>query len=406
MDFPDSYVRLIGERGGIMTIFDGVRLIKTGGGPSRSDQKSNEAPCSKLQGIKRNCAEAKRSRRSRRPSGRHAANQPSLPLEPVRRHAAVKLIEVVRVRIMTKYSKILQGIGCLFLVCFHIPQVTAEPPKSRTVEQAYPFLASNILKSAKMLNMEKGLLLKLDEMEIPESHLTEIVGKAEPSIRPELRKNLFFLLEQETVKKILVRAAKHSGISLQGLNDEQAIHAYLNHLVQGVTVSEMEAKAFYEENKELVGGVSFEQVKEAIQQVLLEQKKARAVDDHIQDLVRRADININEKWVKDQYALAMDNPVDKARISGKPTMAEFGATGCIPCDMMQPILDKLRKNYPDKLNVVFVHVREKPIMGARFGIRSIPVQVFFDRDGKEVFRHVGFFPESKVTKQLKTMGVQ
>ena len=307
---------------------------------------------------------------------------------------------------MTKYSKILQGIGCLFLLCFHISQVTAEPPKSQAVEQAYPFLASNILKSAKMRNMEKGLLLKLDGMEIPESRLTEIVGKAEPSIRPELRKNLFFLLEQETMRKILVREAKHSGISLQGLNDEQVIQAYLNHLVRGVTVSDMEAKAFYEENKGLVGGASFEQVKEAIQQVLLEQKKARAVDDHIQDLVRRADININEKWVKDQYALAMDNPVDKARISGKPTMAEFGATGCIPCDMMQPILDKLRKNYPDKLNVVFVHVREKPIMGARFGIRSIPVQVFFDRDGKEVFRHVGFFPEAEVTRQLKTMDVR
>ena len=307
---------------------------------------------------------------------------------------------------MTKYSKILQGIGCLFLVCFHISQVTAEPPKSQTVEQAYPFLASNILKSAKMRNMEKGLLLKLDGMEIPESRLTEIVGKAEPSIRPELRKNLFFLLEQETMRKILVREAKHSGISLQGLNDEQVIQAYLNHLVRGVTVSDMEAKAFYEENKGLVGGASFEQVKEAIQQVLLEQKKARAVDDHIQDLVRRADISINEKWVKDQYALAMNNPVDKARTSGKPTMAEFGATGCIPCDMMQPILDKLRKNYPDKLNVVFVHVREKPIMGARFGIRSIPVQVFFDRDGKEVFRHVGFFPEAEVTRQLKTMDVR
>ena len=145
---------------------------------------------------------------------------------------------------------------------------------------------------------------------------------------------------------------------------------------------------------------------EAIQRVLVERKKARAVDDHIQDLVRRADISNNEKWVKDQYALAMDNPVDKARMSGKPTMAEFGATGCIPCDMMQPILDKLRKNYPDTLNVIFAHVREKPIMGARFGIRSIPVQVFFDRDGKEVFRHVGFFPEAEVTKQLKAMGVQ
>jgi len=36
-------------------------------------------------------------------------------------------------------------------------------------------------------------------------------------------------------------------------------------------------------------------------------------------------------------------------------MAEFGATGCVPCDMMQPILNTLRKEFPEKLNVVFVH---------------------------------------------------
>jgi thioredoxin 1 len=93
-------------------------------------------------------------------------------------------------------------------------------------------------------------------------------------------------------------------------------------------------------------------------------------------------------------------------MSGKPTMVEFGATGCIPCDMMKPILDKLRKNYPDRLNVVFVHVRENQILGARFGIQSIPVQVFYDRNGEEVFRHVGFYAEADVLKQLVKLGVE
>ena len=46
--------------------------------------------------------------------------------------------------------------------------------------------------------------------------------------------------------------------------------------------------------------------------------------------------------------------------------------------MMQPILDKLRKDFPEKLNVVFVHVREEQILASRYGIRSIPVQVFDD----------------------------
>jgi thioredoxin 1 len=93
-------------------------------------------------------------------------------------------------------------------------------------------------------------------------------------------------------------------------------------------------------------------------------------------------------------------------MSGKPTMVEFGASGCIPCDMMQPILEKLRGRHGEKLNVVFVHVREEQILGARFGIRSIPVQVFFDRKGREVFRHEGFFPEAKVAEQLARLGLK
>ena len=74
--------------------------------------------------------------------------------------------------------------------------------------------------------------------------------------------------------------------------------------------------------------------------------------------------------------------------------------------MMQPILDKLRKTRGDRLNVVFVNVREDQLLGARFGIRSIPVQVFYDRAGKEVFRHIGFFAEAEVNKQLEKLGLK
>jgi thiol-disulfide isomerase/thioredoxin len=115
-------------------------------------------------------------------------------------------------------------------------------------------------------------------------------------------------------------------------------------------------------------------------------------------------LRINKTWIEKQSRLAMDNPADKARRSGKPTLIEFGATGCVPCDMMQPILDSLRRNHPEKLNVVFVHVGEEQILAARYSIQSIPVQVFFDAQGIEVFRHVGFFAQSEVERQLEKMG--
>jgi thiol-disulfide isomerase/thioredoxin len=307
---------------------------------------------------------------------------------------------------MTRHSWILWGFVCIFLACFHVSQVHANKPRPNTIEQVYPGFASGILKGAKMVAMKKGTLLVSEGIEIRESQLKETVKKAEPKIREELRKNLFFILEQEAMKAVLVKEARSSGAVADGLSDTEAIQTYLNQKFRDVEVSDEEAKTFYEANKAMVGGLPFEQVKEAIQRVLVQQKRQDAFASYLQGLSGKADIRVNMEWVKAQLALARDNLVDNARMSGKPTMVEFGATGCIPCDMMQPILDKLRKKYSDRLNVVFVHVRENQVLGARFGIRSIPVQVFFDKNGQEVFRHVGFYPEVEVLKQLAKLGVE
>ncbi len=35
----------------------------------------------------------------------------------------------------------------------------------------------------------------------------------------------------------------------------------------------------------------------------------------------------------------------------------------------------------------------------------MPMRIFFDKDGKEVFRHVGFFPKDQITAKLAEMGV-
>jgi thiol-disulfide isomerase/thioredoxin len=291
-------------------------------------------------------------------------------------------------------------------ICFFMGVPQAQSSKELTVEEAYPGLANGVLRSARVAPMKSGVLVLVNGKEIRESTLKEALDQAEPQIRDELRRNLFFLLEQEVMKEIILQKARASGIQMEGISDEEAIQTYFSRIVEGVTVDPGEIKAFYEENREMVGGIPLDQVKENIEQFLLQKKRQDAVQDFIGNIGADVEIRINGEWVKPQVAAAKDNPVDQARMSGKPTLVEFGATGCVPCDMMQPILDKLQKNHSDRLNVVFVHVGENPIAGARFGIRSIPVQVFFDQKGEEVFRHTGFFAEAEVMKQLEKMGVK
>ena len=143
-----------------------------------------------------------------------------------------------------------------------------------------------------------------------------------------------------------------------------------------------------------------------ISQFLLQEKQQQAVAKHIETLGQRTVIEVAASWAKEQAALAKDNPVDKARSSGKPSLVDFGASGCRPCDMMTPVLADLKKKFEGKVNVEFVHVREQQILAARYGIQSIPVQVFFDQDGKEVFRHTGFFPQDEIEKKLAELGVK
>lgn len=307
---------------------------------------------------------------------------------------------------MIRYRLMIVGFVCMLSVYFYVSQVHAEKTETKTVEQEYPGLATGMLKKAQLVPMKKGTLLVTEGLEIKASKLNEKVEAADAGMRAELRKNLFFLLEREAMQAMLLQEARSSKSVEKDLSDTEAIQAYLDQKFQGVEVSEAEARAFYEANKAMVQGMPFDQVKETIQQVLAQQKRQDAFASYLQDLGGDTAIRVNAEWVKDQYALAMENPVDKARRSGKPTMVEFGAKGCAPCDMMQPILDKLRKKFPDQLKVVFVHVGENRLLGARFGIRSIPVQVFYDQKGKEVFRHVGFYAEEEVMKQLAKIGVK
>lgn len=279
------------------------------------------------------------------------------------------------------------------------------PVKGITVDEAYPGLATAMLKLAKLSDLGKGEILKTQDVLITESSLNEDLRRMEPAIQAQLAKHQFFHLERFAMNKILFREAKKAGFR-DSEAEEEVITNFLAQKASQVKVGQDELKKFYDQNKQALGGQPFDQVGEALEGYLIDEKRQRAIGEYIVGLGRQIPIQVDAKWAEKQNLQANDNPVDRARASDKPTMVEFGATGCVPCDMMQPILENLRKKYQDRLNIVFVHVGEEQILGARYGISSIPVQAFFDRSGKEVFRHTGFFAQAEVEKILNEMGVR
>jgi thioredoxin 1 len=99
------------------------------------------------------------------------------------------------------------------------------------------------------------------------------------------------------------------------------------------------------------------------------------------------------------------NPAKEIPVKGMVTLVDLGANACIPCKMMAPILEKLEKVYQGKAAVVFIDVWKNPVGAEGFNIRVIPTQIFFDKKGKEVYRHEGFMSEKDIVAVLKKLGV-
>lgn len=93
-------------------------------------------------------------------------------------------------------------------------------------------------------------------------------------------------------------------------------------------------------------------------------------------------------------------------VKGMVTMLDLGADKCLPCKMMAPILKRVEEAYRGKAAVVFIDVWKDQAPAKRFGIRAIPTQIFFDQDGKEIYRHTGFMAEAEIVAQLKKMGIE
>jgi thioredoxin 1 len=96
----------------------------------------------------------------------------------------------------------------------------------------------------------------------------------------------------------------------------------------------------------------------------------------------------------------------KALSNGKPTLAEFGRGTCIPCKEMKPILEDLAVQYKGRLNVSIVSVDDYSQLTSYYKVMAIPTQIGFDSNGKEVFRHVGFWAKDQIVAQLDKLGVK
>jgi thioredoxin 1 len=116
----------------------------------------------------------------------------------------------------------------------------------------------------------------------------------------------------------------------------------------------------------------------------------------------------NSAVLADDGKTAADTSLEKpaATPASLPKLVDLGASKCIPCKMMAPILEELETTFAGKLKVEFIDVWKNPEAGQKYGVRVIPTQIFYDADGVERFRHEGFFAREDILAKWKALGVE
>lgn len=107
------------------------------------------------------------------------------------------------------------------------------------------------------------------------------------------------------------------------------------------------------------------------------------------------------------YAQKRNDPKIQKKSEQKVTFIELGSVRCIPCKQMQPVMKSIEKKYGNQVKVIFYDVWTPAGKEAarQFTFQAIPTQIFLDKNGKEYYRHEGYFPEEELVKVLKKKGV-
>lgn len=90
---------------------------------------------------------------------------------------------------------------------------------------------------------------------------------------------------------------------------------------------------------------------------------------------------------------------------GIPKLVSLGSTMCVPCRMMEPELEELEKDYDKVLYVEKIDVIRNQDKARYYGVNMIPVQIFFDEEGNELDRNLGFMSMEDIVKKFAELGI-
>lgn len=83
----------------------------------------------------------------------------------------------------------------------------------------------------------------------------------------------------------------------------------------------------------------------------------------------------------------------------QPTLVDFWAAWCTPCQMVAPVVEEVAREYGDRMQVFKMDVDANPNTPQSFGILSVPTLILF-KNGIEAKRVIGYRSKEALVEEL------
>ncbi len=263
-------------------------------------------------------------------------------------------------------------------------------------------------------NPERQKLVLVNARTITVAQFGRELAKIPSPYQEMLKEEPKQFLDQLVLQEVLLQEADRLGIkSDPNAKPEEKESSQIQSLlkkevVDKVQVSKDEIAMLYKEHQSKMGKKTMDEVAPILEELIRDAKGKEKVEEYVNSLREKAKVEINEKRLA---ALALPAPetntgdeFNTAIKSGKPVLVDFGANNCVPCREIRPILKEIAKEQTGKAAVLIIDVYKFKSLATEHKIQVVPTLIFFDKTGKEAFRHMGAWDKDSIVNKLKELG--
>jgi len=263
-------------------------------------------------------------------------------------------------------------------------------------------------------NPERQVLAMINDRKVTVAQFDREMGKIPSPFQEVFREEPKQYLEQMIIKEVVLQEARRLDVkadpAAKGEDVDLSIMQNLlkKEVLDKIQVDPKEVAEVYKQHKDQMGKKSLAEVTPMIEEAIRELKGKEKVEEYVASLKNKAKIEVDESRLKDITAAPpptnTKEEFQQAMKNGKPVLVDFGANSCMPCRQLRPILKDIEKEYTGKASILVIDVYKYQDLAREHRVQLIPTLIFFDKGGKEIYRHVGAWDKDSIMSKLKEAG--